>query len=136
MIEFNYEIRVRYGEVDQMGFLYHAHYVTYFDAARTEMIRHLGVSNLEIEQEGIMIPVINVNINYGKPVHYDDVITIRTMIKERPRAIAKFHYEVYRSEELLTTGSVTVAFMSSDTKKACRPPAKLYKIVTDLLDKK
>ncbi len=134
MISFDYKIRVRYGEVDQMGFLYHAHYVTYFDAARTEMIRHLGVSNYEVEQDGIMIPVLNVNIDYGKPAHYDDLLTIRVMIKDMPSVRATFHYEVYREDELLTTGSVTVGFMKSDTKKACRPPRKLFDIVKNLLE--
>lgn len=136
MIIFNYDIRVRYGEVDRMGFLYHAHYVNYFDSARTEMIRSLGVSNVEIEQSGIMIPVLNVNINYGKPAHYDDILTIKTMIKERVSVKNTFHYEVYRGDELLTTGSVTVGFMSSDTKKACRPPKKLMDIVNNMLDEK
>lgn len=133
MIEFCYDIRVRYVEVDLMGFLYHAHYVTYFDVARTEMIRHLGCSNFEIEKQGIMIPVLNVNIDYGKPVHCDDILTIKTIIKDVPTAKAVFYYEVYREQELLTTGSVTVGFMNAETKVACRPPRKLYDIIVKLL---
>ena len=134
MISFDFDIRVRYGEVDQMGFLYHANYVNYFDAARTEMIRDLGVSNFELEREGVMIPVLEVNVKYGKPAHYDDVLTIRTSIKERPRIKTTFHYEVLRGEECLTTGSVTVAFMNSTTKSACRPPKKLIDIINKHFD--
>ncbi len=135
MITYDHKIRVRYGEVDQMGFLYHAHYVTYFDEARTEMIRSLGVSNYEIEQDGVMIPVINVTVNYKKPAHYDDILNVRVMIKEVPKVTATFHYEVTReSGEIITTGSVTVAFMKSDTKTACRPPRKLYDVAYKLLN--
>lgn len=135
MIEFYHKIRVRYDEVDQMGFLYHANYVNYFDVARTEMIRDLGCSNLEIEQQGIMIPVLNVNVDYCKPAHYDDLLTVKVAIKDSPTAKLTFHYEVCRDEELLTMGKVTVGFMHSETKKACRPPKRLYDIITKLLIK-
>ena len=134
MISFDYEIRVRYGEVDQMGFLYHANYVNYFDAARTEMIRSFGVSNFELESEGIMIPVLEVNVKYGKPAHYDDVLTIRTSIKEPARIKTTFHYQVLRGGECLTKGSVTVAFMNAKTKSACRPPIKLINAINDRLN--
>ncbi len=77
MISYDYNIRVPYGDVDRMGFLYHAHYVRYFDMARTELIRSLGITNLELEEQGVMLPVLNVNINYGTPAHYDDLLTIR-----------------------------------------------------------
>ncbi|MEG1634825.1 MAG: thioesterase family protein [Rikenellaceae bacterium] len=129
MITHQTQIRVRYGEVDQMGFLYHAHYVEYFDTARTELIRSLGITNRELEEKGIMLPVLNVNINYGTPATYDDLITIRTTLREMPRVKITFHYEVLRGEELLTTGSVTLAFMNSKTKRAIRPPHELMEIL-------
>lgn len=129
MITHTTEIRVRYGEVDQMQFLYHAHYVEYFDVARTELIRSLGVTNRQLEEEGIMLPVLNVNIDYGTPATYDDLLTIRTTLREMPKVKITFHYEVFRGEELLTTGSVTLAFMSSETKRAIRPPKHLLSIM-------
>lgn len=129
MITHTTQIRVRYEEVDQMGFLYHAHYVTYFDVARTELIRELGVPNRMVEENGIMIPVMNVTVNYIMPANYDDLLTIRTSIKEFPGATATFYYEVFREDTLLTTGSVTVAFMHADTKRACRPPKMLIDAV-------
>lgn len=130
MITHDTQIRVRYGEVDQMSFLYHAHYVEYFDVARTELIRSIGITNREMEENGVMLPVLNVNINYGTPATYDDLLTIRTTLKEMPRVKITFHYEVLRGEELLTTGSVTLAFMNSATKRAIRPPRELIEILT------
>ena len=120
-----------YGDVDRMGFLYHAHYVRYFDMARTELIRSLGITNLELEEQGVMLPVLNVNINYGTPVHYDDLLTIRVTLRERPGVRCIFDYEVLRDGDTLTTGSVTLAFMNSATFKAIRPP----KALLDVIDK-
>lgn len=132
MITREVKIRVRYGEVDQMGFLYHSHYVEYYDVARTEMIRMLGTSNYELEASGIMLPVTNVTINYKNPAHYDDLLTVRVTLKEMPTVKMTFHYEVFRPNgELINSGSVTLAFMNSETKRACRPP----KYFLELLEK-
>lgn len=130
MITHTTEVRVRYGEVDQMQFLYHAHYVEYFDVARTELIRSLGITNRQLEEQGVMLPVLNVNIDYGTPANYDDLLTIRTTLKEMPRVKITFHYEVFRGEERLTTGSVTLAFMDSATKRAIRPPKALIELLS------
>lgn len=120
------QIRVRYGEVDRMGFLYHSHYVEYFDVARSEMMRELGMPNDEIERRGVMLPVLKVEINYKNPAYYDDLLIVRTTIGEMPRVKIKFDYEVFRpSGECITTGSVTLAFMHADTKRACRCPQYL-----------
>ena len=134
MITRDTQIRVRYGEVDRMGFLYHEHYVAYFDVARTEFIRSLGISNLEIEEEGIMLPVLNVTVDYKNPAYYDDVLTIRTTLKEMPSAKITFYFEVFRQTgELITTGRVTLAFTNSVTKRAARPPKKLLDIVAEYM---
>ncbi len=129
MISYDYNIRVPYGDVDRMGFLYHAHYVRYFDMARTELIRSLGITNLELEEQGVMLPVLNVNINYGTPAHYDDLLTIRVILRERPGVRCIFDYEVLRDGDTLTTGSVTLAFMNSATFKAIRPPKALLDVI-------
>lgn len=126
MLTHQTQVRVRYGEVDRMGFLYHSHYVEYFDVARSEMMRSLGMSNFEIEAQGVMLPVLKVEVNYKNPAHYDDLLTIRTTLNELPRVRIKFDYEVFRPDgELITTGSVTLAFMHADTKRACRCPQQL-----------
>ena len=123
MITYDAEVRVRYGETDKMGFLYHAHYVDYYDVARTEMLRSLGTSNLELENSGIMLPVIEVVSNYKNPAHYDDLLIVRCTLKELPGVKIRFDYEVFRENgERINTGHVVLAFMNAVTYKACRPP--------------
>lgn len=123
MITHETQIRVRYGEVDRMGFLYHSHYVEYFDVGRSELMRSLGMPNSQIEDQGVMLPVLKVEIDYKNPAFYDDLLTIRTTLRELPRVKIRFDYEVIRpSGECITTGSVTLAFMHSQTKRACRCP--------------
>lgn len=113
-----------------MGFLYHAHYVTYFDIARTEMIRSFGLTNRKMEEEGVMLPVLSVNVDYKSPAHYDELLTIKTTLREKPRVKLIFDYEVYNeNDELITTGSATLAFMDSKTKRAVRPHRGLMDII-------
>lgn len=131
MLTHQTQIRVRYGEVDQMGFLYHSHYVEYFDVARTEMMRSLGLPNVEIEAAGVMLPVMKVEIDYRSPAAYDDLLTIRTTLRSLPRATIRFDYEVFTpSGDLITTGSVTLAFMHAQSKRACRPPALMMEVLS------
>lgn len=126
MITHEIEVRVRYGEVDQMGFLYHSHYVDYYDMGRNELIRSVGVTQTELEKEdNIMIPVLNVNINYITPANFDDILIIRTRLEEMPKVKVVFHSEVYRKGVLINHGSVTLAFINAVTKKAVRPPKRL-----------
>jgi len=123
MIIHDTKIRVRYGETDKMGFLYHVHYVDYYDIARTEMIRSLGTSNLELENSGVMLPAIEVVSNYKNPAYYDYLLTVRCLLRELPGVKIRFDQEVYRENgELINTGHVVLAFMSVATYKACRPP--------------
>lgn len=123
MIVYDARIRVRYGETDQMGFLYHARYVDYYDVARTEMLRSLGSSNKELEADGYMLPVIGLEVHYGTPAYYDDLLTVRVILPEMPRARLKFLFEVYRENgDKINTGSVTLAFMNAASRRACRAP--------------
>ena len=123
MISHEQKIRVRYGETDKMGFVYHAHYVHYYDVARTEFIRALGTSNHELEKAGYMLPVTDLSIHYKSPAHYDDLLTVKVTLEEMPAVRLKFLYEVYRENgELINTGATTLAFMNAATKKACRGP--------------
>lgn len=132
MITHNTEVRVRYGEVDMMGFLYHAHYVTLFDVGRTELMRHYGFPYAKIEDSGVMMPVVTLHIDYKNPAHYDDILTIRTTLRELPTGVKiRFDYEVFRDEgrELITTGYVTLAFMHSTTHRPTRPPQNLIELL-------
>ena len=120
------EVRVRYGEVDQMGFLYHAHYVDFYDMGRNELIRSIGVTQKELEElDHIMIPVLNVNINYITPANFDDVLIIKTRLEEIPRVKVTFYTEILKNDIVINKGSVTLAFINSETKRAVRPPKRL-----------
>ncbi|MEG1554835.1 MAG: thioesterase family protein, partial [Rikenellaceae bacterium] len=96
MIKYDYKIRIPYVHVDRMGFVYHSHYIEYFDMARNEMMRSLGLSNKQLEDEGIMLPVINVDIKYNMPAHYDDMLTVRVQLLELPGVMITFNYDVLR----------------------------------------
>jgi len=112
MIADEIELRPRYGEVDQMGYVYHANYVSYFHQARTELLRKIGIHDSLLEASNVLLPVISIEINYKKPAHYDEQLTIKTMIKKMPEVRFKFEFEV-RNEEgtLLTTAKSTVVFV-------------------------
>lgn len=126
MISSEIEIRVRYAEVDQMGFLYHSHYVNYYDLGRNELMRSIGVTQKELEEEdNIMIPVLKVDINYILPAHFDDVLVIKTCLNEIPGVKMKFQTEIFKDGKQINHGTVTLAFINSHTKKAVRPPKRL-----------
>ena len=119
------KIRVRYAETDQMNVVYHGNYAQYFEVARVESLRNLGISYKSIEEMGIMLPVVELNIKYLRPAKYDDLLTIKTMIKELPTDHRiQFDQEVYNEEgKLLTIGVVKLYFMDKDfSKRAEMPP--------------
>src|SRR5258706_16447560 len=92
-------LRVRYGETDQMGYVYYGNYASYFEVARVETLRNLGFSYKAIEESGIILPVLSYYIKYIKPAYYDDCLTVKTMIKVIPMARIKFEYETYNQKD-------------------------------------
>lgn len=123
MITRDIPIRVRYYETDCMGFVHHSNYVRYYETARTEMLRELGMTYPELEAQGIMLPVIDVQSRYVSPAFDDDLLTVRVTLAEMPKVKIRFDYEVFRENgERINTGSVTLAFMNAATKRACRAP--------------
>ena len=132
MITRDIRIRVRYKETDAMGFVHHSNYVNYYEVARTEMLREFGTSYKELEDEGIMMPVMEVSMKYLRAAHYDDLLTVRITLTELPIVKMVFEHEVYNQNgELLNTGKVVLAFMNSKTRRACRAP----KWFVELLEK-
>ena len=121
------KIRVRYGETDCMGIVYHVNYINYYEIARTEMLRATGnYSYKEMEDDGILMPVVEVQSRYLKPAYYDEELTVRTTIKEMPTSRIRFHYEIFnKNGELLNSGMVVLGFMNGTTRRPCRPPVKL-----------
>lgn len=125
------KIRVRYGETDQMGVVHHGNYVLYLEMGRIEWLRKLGVSYKSMEKNGVILPVVSLTINYKKPATYDDVLKIKTILKNKPTAKIEFDYEITNeNNEIITTASTTLAFVDAKTNK----PIKAPKYLLDILD--
>ncbi|WP_370390861.1 acyl-CoA thioesterase [uncultured Winogradskyella sp.] len=120
------EIRVRYGETDQMGVVYHANYAIYFEVGRTEWLREFGLSYSAMEAEGIMLPVISLSINYKNSAHYDDRLKVITRLKKMPTASIEFDYELRKIDgDLLATGNTVLAFIDMKRNRPTRCPKYL-----------
>ena len=133
MYEFNTQVRVRYAEVDPMNVVYYGNYAQYFEVGRVESLRNLGLSYKGIEDMGIMLPVVELNIKYLRPAKYDDLLTIKSQIKELPTEHKIiFDQEIYNEEgKLLTIGKVKLYFMDSKLgKRASMPAVMLEKLST------
>ena len=130
-------VRIRYAETDQMDIVYYGNYAQYFEVGRTECIRELGFTYKKMEEIGIRMPVVEMEAKFLRPAHYDDLITIKTILKEIPdNHSISFYNEVYNEKnKLLTTGKVTLFFMDSHTGKRTLMPealrAKLLPFFTD-----
>jgi acyl-CoA thioester hydrolase len=127
MFSFETQIRVRYAETDQMGVVYHGHYFQYFEVARVESIRQLGLSYADMEKDGIIMPVIDVQCRYLRPARYDDLLTIRVILKNLPiDHRIEFLQEVYNEKkELLANGKVMLYFMEAKSMKRASIPVQL-----------
>ncbi|GAO44280.1 acyl-CoA thioesterase [Flavihumibacter petaseus] len=124
-------VRVRYAETDQMNVVYHGNYAQYFEVARVEGIRALGLSYKDIEAMGILMPLVELHTKFLRPAHYDDLLTIRTTLKELPTDHRiEYHHEVFNETgKLLTIGRVVLYFILAGTReKTGMPPALLEKI--------
>ena len=120
------KIRVRYGETDQMGVVYHANYAVYFEVGRTEWLREFGLSYRAMEAEGIMLPVISLHINYKNSARYDDELKVITKLKKMPTASIEFDYELRnQSDQLLATGNTVLAFIDMKRSRPTRCPKYL-----------
>ncbi len=120
------QIRVRYAETDQMGYVYYGNYAMYFEVARVEAMRSANFSYREMEENGVMMPVLESHFRYLKPGKYDELLTIKTVIPDLPGVRIRFEYQVYNeSEELITEGWTTLAFLK---KKTATNPLDLQRI--------
>jgi len=117
------KIRVRYGETDQMGYVYYGNYAEYYEVARVEMLRSLGMDYASMEKAGVMMPVLELNCKYIKPALYDQEITIKTTVAELPGVRIHFKYELFNeAKELINIGSTTLVFVDMVKNKPCHPP--------------
>lgn len=115
--------RVRYGETDQMGVVYHGNYAQYLEMARVEWLRMLGISYKDMETNGVMLPVINLSIQYLKPALYDDLISVKAILKKKPAVRIEFDYEISNEAgELLATANTVLVFMDMQRKRPMKCP--------------
>ena len=131
MYQHKIQTRVRYAETDQMGYVYYGNYATYYEIARVEAFRNLGFPYKELEKMGIGMPVLSLNVKYHQPGKYDDLLTIKVIIPEQPRARIKFEYEVTNEAgELINTGSTELVFIDMQSGRPIRMP----KVLADLVN--
>ena len=120
------QIRVNYFDTDQMGVVWHGNYIKYFEMAREELFREAGMPYAELEKAGIMMPIVDVAVEYKYPAHYDEVLSVETRVAEPPRSRIRVEYVIANEQgETVVTGSTTLAFIDSATRRPCRPPAAL-----------
>ena len=118
--------RTRYGETDRMGYVYYGNYAQYYEVARLELMRAMGISYVELEDSGIMMPVLDMQITYFRPAYYDDELRISCEVKEKPSSRMLFEYQVYNSKnELINKGSTTLVFVNKVTGKPMRCPQEI-----------
>jgi acyl-CoA thioester hydrolase len=122
MIENTTVIRVRYAETDAMNFVYYGNYATYFEVARVELMRQLGLSYRSIESMGVWMPVIDFHIQYYKPAQYDDEVVIKVKVDELPSSKMIFKYETYLDNVCINRAETTLVFVNAETKKPQRCP--------------
>ena len=123
MREFEFSVRVRFAETDQMGVVYHGNYAQYFGMGRVEWLRNLGLSYKFMEENGIMLPVVSLTMNYKKPARYDDLIRVKTIFKSQTSVKIEFDYEIFNEkDELLTTGTSMLVFVDMKTGRPTLPP--------------
>ncbi|NEN23248.1 acyl-CoA thioesterase [Cryomorpha ignava] len=126
MVKNRTELRVRYAETDQMGYVYYGNYAAYYEVGRVELMRQLGTSYRQIEESGLMLPVRDFSVRYFKPALYDDLITVETRIEEMPTARIKFNYDIFNENaDLLTSAETTLVFVSKETNRPVPAPKSL-----------
>ena len=129
---FNYVLRTRYAETDQMGVVYYGNYPQYLELGRVEWLRSIGFTYKAMEEEGVMMPVVALQIQYKKPALYDELITIRTTLKELPSTKIEFDYEIFNEKgELLSTANTILVFVDAKTFRPVRCPEKVLRLIND-----
>jgi acyl-CoA thioester hydrolase len=127
MLSFEMTHRIAYYETDTMGYVHHSNYVRFFERVRTEMMRHFGYSYATLEASGVMMPVIDAYCRYHAPGRYDDLLTLKVVIKELPATRLHLDYEVYNeAKTLLCSGYTTLVFVNADTRRPTRVPEAFF----------
>lgn len=124
------KVRVRYGETDQMGYVYYGNYAMFYEVGRVESLRQLGLTYKELEDGGVMMPVLENHSRFLAAALYDDELTIVTTIHEKPSVRIKFNYAIYNGGgKLIHEGETLLAFVNKTTGRPCRPPEVFQKVL-------
>lgn len=136
MFSFDTPVRVRYADTDQMHVVYHAKFIEYFESGRTESIRSLGVTYKEIEELGLIMPVVRVQCDFLRPGRYDDLLTVRTILRVMPEGHRiQFEHEVYNeSNKLICKGSILLYFLEKETNNKVDIPQHLIEKLKPFFD--
>lgn len=131
LLEHTATIRVRYVDTDAMGVVYNGNYARYFEIGRTELLRSIGIPYVELEQQGVLLPVLELHVEFRQPARYDDVLSIRThYLHDHTVATIRLTYEVVRDGAILATGYTVHSFVSASTWRVVRPPRRFIEAVT------
>ena len=124
------EVRVRYSETDQMGAVYHGNYIPYFEIGRVEWLRNKGISYKSMEESGIALPIVSMNINYKKSARYDELLTVHTTFKSQSSVKIEFDCAIYNeAKELLTTAHFILVFLALKTGRPIAPPDYILELL-------
>ncbi|MGF1636879.1 MAG: acyl-CoA thioesterase [Cyclobacteriaceae bacterium] len=135
MFEFTTNIRVRYAETDQMGYVYYGNYAMYYEVARVEALRSLGLRYKTLEETGIMMPVLEIKSKFLRPARYDDQLSIKLTIREMPTKRMIFHYEIFNeADKLINVGETTLAFVEMANGKPCHAPESITNVLNGFFD--
>lgn len=130
MISFSTKIRVEYHHTDQMGIVHHSNYIKFFEVARTEWLRAMGVTYAEMECRGVMMPIVDVAVKYRNPAVYDELITVTAFVDALPMARMTFRYEVHGEDgREIASGSTILGFIDSQTRRPVRAPQWLLDVI-------
>jgi len=137
MISSTTKIRVRYADTDQMRFVYYSKYLEYFEQGRSDLLREIGLPYPEIEKLGYYLPVVEAYVRYIQPARYDDLLEVKTTMKETPAARIRIHYEIARTEDSapVAEGHTVHSIMNAQTGKPVRAPQFLIEAISAALRK-
>ena len=127
-----HEVRVRYADTDRMDMVYHGTYAAYLEAARVEMLRDAGFVYAQMEQEGTLLPVVQLELTYKQPARYDDLLEVHTHITQVPTSKLELHCEVRQGEALLVVGRVVLVFVDGVSGKPKRAPEELAQVMSEM----
>ena len=135
MISYDAKIRVNYKDTDKMGLVHHSNYIVYYEMARVEALREWGMPYSDMEQRGIISPILEVGSKYILPAYFDEVLTVRVIVEEMPMVRLKVRYELYNEDgKLINTGHTWLGFLDGETRRPCRAPEYFVKKMQALFD--